>query len=269
MTVAARGPRQDEQAALTGLRGALARADAAESGGTGKAYAHVADTLRGLVVSGALRHGDRLPTESTLAAEFGVSRATAREALRILAAEGLVVATKGAQGGTYVTRPSLDFAARLLKTNVALLADLDDITLDVLLEARRLIEVPAARLAARRRTDGNLVSLESSIPDDAGLRTAEARFASNAGFHTSLMAASGNPLLEVSALPIFAVLQTSLSRSRLGNGFDRRIDTEHREITDAIARGDEDGAEQAMAAHLDYLQPHYRRVWRRARGGRT
>jgi DNA-binding GntR family transcriptional regulator len=39
-------------------------------------------------------------------------------------------------------------------------------------------------------------------------------------------------------------------------------------ITDAIVRGDEDGAEQAMDAHLDYLQPHYRRVWRLARGPR-
>ena len=79
------------------------------------------------------------------------------------------------------------------------------------------------------------------------------------------MAASGNALLEVAALPVFAVLQTSLARSGLGARFARRIEADHRVITDAIVRGDEDGAEQAMGAHLDYLQPHYRRVWRLAR----
>ena len=79
------------------------------------------------------------------------------------------------------------------------------------------------------------------------------------------MAASGNALLEVAALPVFAVLQTSLARSGLGARFSRRIDADHREITDAIARGDEDAAGEAMDAHLSYLQPHYRRVWRLAR----
>jgi DNA-binding GntR family transcriptional regulator len=79
------------------------------------------------------------------------------------------------------------------------------------------------------------------------------------------MAASGNALLEVAALPIFTVLQTSLARSGLGTRFARRIDADHREITDAIGRADEDGAGEAMDAHLDYLAPHYRRVWRLAR----
>jgi DNA-binding FadR family transcriptional regulator len=260
--------RQDERAALEGLRRALA----GDGVGTEpprpharKAYQHVAEQLRRLILTGALQHGERLPTESTLAAEFGVSRATVREALRMLAAQGLVVATKGAKGGTYVTRPSLDYASNLLRANVALLAEMDDITLEQLLEARRVIEVPAARLAARRRVDGDLRRLEASIADDARPHGTDERYRANTGFHTSLMAASGNALLEVSALPVFAVLQTSLARSRLGARFARRIEADHRVITDAIARGDEDGAEQAMGAHLDYLQPHYRRVWRLAR----
>lgn len=79
------------------------------------------------------------------------------------------------------------------------------------------------------------------------------------------MAAAGNPLLEVAALPVFAVLQNSLARSGLDARFSRRIDADHREICDAIARGDEDDAGQAMDEHLTYLTPHYRRVWRLAR----
>jgi DNA-binding FadR family transcriptional regulator len=234
----------------------------------GSAYERIAERLRELVLTGGLRHGERLPTEATLAAEFGVSRATVREAVRMLAAQGLVVAAKGARGGTYVTRPSLDYASRLLQANVALLAELDDITLEELLEARRLIEVPAARLAANRRTVDDVARLRASIPDEA-LHGTDERFGANAGFHTSVMAASGNALLEVAALPVFAVLQTSLARSGLGVRFARRIDADHEEIADAIGRGDGDGAAEAMEAHLAYLQPHYRRVWRPARGRRA
>ena len=263
-------PRQDEAQALAGLRGALAaaideppdRSSAYES-----AHEQIAGRLRNLILNGVLQHGERLPTEATLAAEFGVSRATAREAVRMLSAQQLVVATKGARGGTYVTRPSLYFATRLLQANVSLLADMDDITLEEILEARRLLEVPAARLAALRRTQVDLERLGGSIPDDARERTGLERFEVNAGFHTSLMAASGNVLLEVAALPVFTVLQTSLARTGLDARFSRRIDRDHREITDAIARADVDGSGEAMEAHLDYLAPHYRRVWRLARDG--
>lgn len=258
--------RQDEAAALAGLRRALAHTAAPAADGGDSAYEQIAARLRHLVLSAALRHGDRLPSELALATEFGVSRATVREALRMLAAQELVTPAKGARGGTFVTRPSLDLPSRLLQANVALLADADAITLDEILEARRLIEVPAARLAARRRSDADLRRLEESIPDDAARHAGEEQFEVNAGFHTSVLAASGNPLLEVAALPTFTVLQTSLSRSSLDARFWRRIDADHREITDAIGRADEDGAGDAMAAHLDYLAPRYRRVWRGFRG---
>jgi GntR family transcriptional regulator, transcriptional repressor for pyruvate dehydrogenase complex len=259
--------RQDDAAALAALRHALGRRRGRllDVPGAPSAYEQIAERLQELVLSGLLQEGTRLPTEATLAAEFGVSRATVREAVRMLGAQGLVLATKGARGGTYVTRPSLDFASRLLQANVALLTEIDDITLEELLEARRLIEVPAARLAARRRTEEELARLAEVIPDDQSVHGAGERFGVNAGFHTLLMATSGNALLEVAALPIFTVLQTSLARSGLGTGFARRIDADHREIADAIARADEDGAGEAMDAHLDFLQPHYRRVWRRAR----
>ena len=256
--------RQDEAAALAGLRHAMGSPGGGAAAGE-SAYAQIAERLRRAILTGTLRHGERLPTEATLAAEFGVSRGTAREAVRMLSAQGLLVATKGARGGTYVTRPSLDLPSQLLQANISLLAELDDITLDELLEARRLIEVPAARLAARRRSEDDIALLEGSIPDDASGQGESERFAVNAGFHTTLLAASGNALLEAAALPLFTVLQTSLARSKLGAGFARRIDADHVEITDAIARADEPGAGEAMEAHLTYLQPHYRRVWRLAR----
>ncbi len=64
-----------------------------------KAYEEVADTLLARIARGQLSDGDRLPGEIGLADEFGVSRATIREALRLLGAQDLIHTSKGAGGG--------------------------------------------------------------------------------------------------------------------------------------------------------------------------
>src|SRR5207245_989483 len=112
--------------------------------------------LRARVVDGTLPPGSRLPNEEVLAREFGVSRPTLREALRALAAQDLIRTAKGAGGGSYVTLPSVEGVSSFLHSSIALMADAEDVTLEDLLEARELLEVPAARLAARRRTNDDL-----------------------------------------------------------------------------------------------------------------
>ena len=113
-----------------------------------KAYEQVADQLRDLIVSGRLARGERLPNETVLAREFGVSRATVREALRLLTAQSLIRTAKGAGGGTYVTMPTVDHVSEFLNSALELLTAAEHVTLDELLEAREALEVPAARLAA-------------------------------------------------------------------------------------------------------------------------
>ena len=129
-----------------------------------KAYEQVADQLRELIVSGELARGERLPNENTLAHEFGVSRATVREALRLLAAQNLIRTAKGAGGGSYVTLPSVDHISEFLHASINLLTEAQDVTLEEFLEARELLEVPAARLAAERRSSHDLDLLREAIP---------------------------------------------------------------------------------------------------------
>jgi DNA-binding GntR family transcriptional regulator len=150
-----------------------------------KAYEQVADQLRELIVRGELRPGDRLPVESALAREFGVSRATVREALRLLAAQSLVRTEKGATGGSYVTLPTAATISSLVHANVGLLAETRNVTLEELLEARELVEVPAARLAAVRRSEEDLELLRTSVPDDAARLGTREEFTYNAEFHSS------------------------------------------------------------------------------------
>ena len=227
-----------------------------------KAYEQIAAVLRGRVVAGELEPGHRLPTETMLATEFGVSRATVREALRQLDAQSLIRTSKGATGGSYVTLPSAGHLSASLRSGIGLLADAHDVSLDELLEARELLEVPAARLAARRRQEHDLERLRAAIPGRPLELGAQEQFAHNADFHSVVLEASGNVLLAIAAQPVFDVLQTRLARSKLGSRFHRTIKTHHRAIAAAIEAGDEVTAGGEMLAHVEYLRPFYEKAWR-------
>ena len=230
-----------------------------------KQYEVVAERLRQRVVHGELPPGARLPNEATLAGDFGVSRATVREALRVLAAQNLIRTSKGAGGGSYVTLPSVNGVSEYVQSSISLLADADDVTLEELLEARELLEVPAARLAAERRTEEELERLRDAIPDEPLRLGTQRQFVYNQDFHLAVIDGCRNALLAIAAQPVFAVLQRNLARSKLGARFHRTINEHHRAIAAAIEAGDADAAGGEMYDHLEYLRPYYERAWRSAR----
>jgi DNA-binding FadR family transcriptional regulator len=229
-----------------------------------KQYEQVAEQLRLLVVGGTLQPGSRLPTETVLAREFGVSRATLREALRSLAAQDLIRTAKGAGGGSYVTMPSVERVSRFVHSSITLMAYANDVTLEDLLEARELLEVPAARLAARRRGADELERLRETIPDEPMRLGPDQQFVYNQGFHSVVIGCCENALLTIAAQPIFGVLQRNLARTKLGRTFHRAINEQHRSIAAAIEAGDADRAGGEMHDHLLYLRPYYERAWRHA-----
>ena len=230
-----------------------------------RSYEQVADQLRELIVSGRLAQGERLPTEAVLSAEVGVSRATAREALRLLAAQGLIRTAKGAGGGSYVTMPTVAHISDSLSSNLALLSDARDLTLEELIEARELLEVPAARFAARRRTLEDVERLRNTIPSGKPPLDSQSEFVHNRDFHATLIECCGNTVQQSAAQPVFSALQTSLSRSGLGPHFHRSIHAHHVRIVEAVHAADEDGAAREMHDHLAFLVPYYEKAWRKAR----
>ena len=230
-----------------------------------KSYEQVADQLRTLIVTGSLQQGGRLPTETQLARELGVSRATVREALRLLAAQGLVRTAKGQTGGSYVTLPTVDHISESLSSNITLLADARDLTLEELIEVRELLEVPAARLAARRRRDGDVDRLRATIPADRPGLDTQTEFVHNRDFHATLIECCENRLLQIAAQPVFSALQTSLSRSGLPRIFHRSIHAHHARIVEAVEAADEEAAASEMHDHLAFLVPYYEKAWKATR----
>ncbi len=227
-----------------------------------KAYEQVAEQLRELIVSGEIAPAQRLPTEAALAAQFGVSRPTIREALRELSAMSLIRTTKGVSGGSFVTVPTVDHTSESLRANVHLLSRSEHISLEEFLEARELLEVPAARLAALRSTEEDLARLRAAIPGAEHDLTRDEQFNYNKDFHSALVIASGNTLVSICAQPVFSVLQSNLKRSTLGRQFHDRVNADHRDLVASLEAGDGVAAAEQMHEHLAFLRPMYQKIWR-------
>ena len=227
------------------------------------AYQQVANQLQELIMKGTLAAGERLPAEGEMALQFGVSRSTVREALRGLSSQSLVHTKRGVNGGTFVAEPSAEHVQTYLETTIGLLSGADVVSVDEILEARELFEVPAARLAALRRDEDQIQRLTSTLASGADADLA-ADFEGHKDFHVAVMEASGNRLLEVIARPVFSVLRTRFMRDKASPEFSAAVDGDHQDIHDAIAAGDAEAAAGLMHNHLERLRSMYKRIDRAA-----
>jgi GntR family transcriptional regulator, transcriptional repressor for pyruvate dehydrogenase complex len=227
------------------------RGSNAASGGKGAppAYQQLAERLRDAILAGELAPGERLPGEAELSEVQGVSRSTVREAIRLLEAQQLVITTRGTTGGSFVARHSPGRIHRELGTSLDLLVGNDTLTIEQIIEARRLLEVPAVALAATRRTPEQLADLRQCLDEGR---------AGNERFHQLLLAASGNPLLEAMTTPLFGVIRDRVSRDRASDDFWHLVDAEHRALLTLIEAGDAEAAATAMSHHLQGLSAGYR-----------
>lgn len=242
---------------MTSAKPAGAGADQITVARVQPAYAQVADQLRGLILRGEILPGQRLPVEAELSEMFGVGRSTIREALRALASQHLVVTKRGVHGGTFIVEPESSHVGAYLETSLGLLAGAEVITVDQLLEARALFEVPAARFAATRRSDEDLARLRSLSTGDGHAARVTHEFEENEGFHSAVLACSGNHLLQVMARPVFTVLQTRFVRADAPEAFWERVADDHQAIAQAVADQDPDASARLMEEHLDHLRSTY------------
>lgn len=223
------------------------------------AYRQVAEQLRDRIVDGELSPGTRLPSESELARMFGASRSTIREALRQLASQDLITTTRGVTGGSFVSSPDAAGVAENLSGSLGLLVNSASLNVTNLLEARLILEPVAARLAAERADDeaiGRLAQLTTTTHEMPPARG----FVVHWDFHTSLVAATGNPLLEVMCQPINEVLRGRSHRENIERAAWDEVDREHIDIYQAVAGGEAAEAEELTRAHLHKLRPLYEQM---------
>lgn len=208
-------------------------------------HQQVAESLRELILAGKPRQGDALPPERELAAQFGVSRATVREALRVLQLWGLVEARQG--GGNYVTLPSLDHIvaplANIIQHNRALQ--------DELLDARFVFEPEVCWLAAQRRTAADLAAIEAIIARQSErVEQGELAVEEDSAFHLALAEATHNRMIPRLIQTINDLLLESRLRSLRTPDRPRRSLEGHLRILAALRAGDAEAARQAMRDHI-------------------
>ena len=193
--------------------------------------------------------GTLLPSEASLAAEFGVSRQVVREALKALAAKDVITIAngKGAIVRPMTSEPLRDFFQRALRNRHATAVEL--------LEVRKGIEVQSAALAAKRRTPAELAELQSILPAlGEAVRDPAAFTIIDTQFHLLVAAASHNKLLHHLIESIREPMQESMravSRRRVTEEQHAFALTAHARIVDAIERAEPEAAGSAMAAHFN------------------
>jgi GntR family transcriptional repressor for pyruvate dehydrogenase complex len=221
----------------------------------GGASEQIAFELRRYLVENDLRPGDRLGTEQELAAEFGVSRPTLREALRLLSASHLVRAATGPGGGIFVASTPNESLTRNLTESIATLLESRSVSLYELLEARIHLEVPLAGLAAANATARTAADLQSAIDEAAGNHPASPEFrAADTRFHRVIASTAGNELLRGFTSWTLDVLQPSLIDA-VGDSIDGdTIIEQHRAIRRAVQRQQPTAAERAMRLHLQHMR---------------
>jgi GntR family transcriptional repressor for pyruvate dehydrogenase complex len=215
------------------------------------AYEQVAEQLRELILKGTLSPGDQLPVEAELSAVFGVSRSTVREALRMLSSQSLIYTARGVTGGTFVAETSPDAISDFLETSIGLLSGSHEITAD---------EVPAARLAALRRTDEHLEAMRQAIAEEKAETDRGLRFEHHQRFHNALLDAAGNRLLDLMTVPIFRVIRSRFLEGQPARQFWTQVDDDHTEILNCITAGDAEKAALRMHAHLARIRSIYAKV---------
>ena len=124
---------------------------------TPKPYDILANQLREAILGGEIPEGDALPSERELVLQTGLTRGSVREALRMLAVEGLVETRQGRWGGNIVTLPGNDSMANAVSQFVRG----RKLSLRTIQETRETLEPAMARLAAQRRTDADVAHLQS------------------------------------------------------------------------------------------------------------
>ncbi|MDN5842199.1 MAG: FadR family transcriptional regulator [Alcaligenaceae bacterium] len=211
--------------------------------------------------NGEFHVGEKLPTESELMESFGVSRTVIREAISKLQASGLVETRHGI--GTFLVEPQNERNLSIDAANILTMLDVMAI-----LELRISLETEAAGLAALRRTDTHMQQMRGILDDFANhlrKKTGNAVVADIA-FHLLVASATGNRYFHdiLKQLGKAIIPRTRINSAALAEddqtAYLNRVNREHEDIYNAIARKDPDAARAAMRTHLANSRERLRRA---------
>lgn len=207
----------------------------------------VYEQLKEMLIKGEWKQGDKLPSENTLAEEFGVSRITVRQALQKLSAVGLIETRVGE--GSFVRKVDVGEQMQGLLTTLILSGD----EFEQVFEFRQIIDVESARLAVKHADKKNIKELKAihnkmlDIKDNISSK----KFAElDTAFHSKISEMTGNSLIVKSNEILREVINSYVGEIIQRMGVSTALEY-HGRIIEAIEAGDEKAAANIMKEHLD------------------
>lgn len=199
--------------------------------------------IKQLISRGEIVPGSKFPPERELAKEFGVNRASLRQALKVLEIMGVLTQRVG--DGTYLSAS----AESILKEPLDFLILLDDLSHHELFETRLIVEPELAARAAERATTEDLAGLRHAIMAMERSRTNQARLEADVAFHECVFRASGNRICHLLFKVIHRSVLTSMGQLSRRVSIDRPLSF-HKKIYAAIRDRNPQEARSTMHDHI-------------------
>lgn len=212
---------------------------------------HVAQRLLDKIIEAGLAPGSSFGTEAELLEQFGVSRPTLRESLRILESQGVLELRPGPGGGIMVKKPSIDILAR----GLSVFLRLHEVPFIAVLKTREVIEPALAAEAATNGSEEDFDEMQDSIERmKASGKDQHAFVEENGVFHGIIARASGNEVMEIFWATISALAAGEHVGLKFTAGNMQHIIAAHQGIVDACRARDPAAASEKMKAHVTELE---------------
>ena len=220
-----------------------------------RAYETLAEVLRQRILSGAMREGDRLPPETVLADQAGVSRSTVREALRTLQEAGLI--ERASPKIMVVRRHTDDPAYRELAHALRR----RKVTFHHLHEALLMLEPELTRLAAQRAEPGDVAELRAIVAaQERNIEHFKEWNRLDEEFHLTIAEMSKNPALIIARTPMTQLLLPTLSHFIVSSTLTRHALRYHHRILHEVESREPELAAAVVRRHVD----DFRTAWEKA-----
>lgn len=209
--------------------------------------------LESKILGGEWPPGRKLPSERSLAEQFGVSRPVIREVLKTLQAQMLVDVQPGR--GSFVRQLEPGSG----RGSMEQMLRMGSITTRDLISARKVLESEAAALAAVNRTDEQLESLGATLDAFEGAGSTHEAVGLDVAFHQGIVEASGNAVILIMFGSIKPLVQAMVLRSLTDRRSRRSGAPIHHEILRAIANKNANAARKAVSSHITLAEEYYGR----------
>lgn len=215
-----------------------------------KVYEQVINQIKTMIQDGTLKRGDKLPSERDLVEQLGVSRASIREALRVLEIVGLVECKQGE--GNFIRSTFQDS----LFEPLSIMFMLNECKVEEIFDLRKVMETETAALAAKEVTDAELKEMRDLIDEMKISEDEEERVKVDRKFHYKIAQASRNFLI-VNILNTVSTLMDSFikdaRRNIINNQHKDIIDEQHERILKGLKNRNPGEAAEAMRIHMELI----------------